>query len=372
MGLFRFEVVKRCRKTGARLGRLYTSRGVVHTPAFMPVGTQATVKTLTPEEVKDLGAEIILCNTYHLYLRPGPEILKGGRGLHRFMNWGGPILTDSGGFQVFSLAPLQEVGDEGVRFRSHLDGSLHFITPEKAMEIQAILGSDIAMAFDECLPYPCSYAGAVTAVERTTRWAERCLKVHSHPDQVVFGIVQGSVFPELRARSATALTSMGFAGYAIGGLSVGEPKTLMCEVLEYTVPFLPEEKPRYLMGVGSADCLWGSVARGIDLFDCVLPTRVARNGTALTRWGKVVVRNAEYAADFSPLDPKCGCYTCQNFTRAYLRHLFKAGEILGHRLLTIHNLHFTLDLMKRMRQALLEDCFLEEKNSFFTHAYSAK
>ncbi len=372
MESFRFEVVKKCRKTGARLGRLHTARGIVHTPAFMPVGTQATVKTLTPEEVKNLGAEIILSNTYHLYLRPGLEIIEAAGGLHRFMSWEGPILTDSGGYQVFSLASLREITGDGVYFRSHLDGSPHFISPEKAMEIQAVLGSDIAMAFDECPPYPCSYEEALNAVERTTVWAERCLQVPPPPDQAVFGIVQGSVFPELRARSACALTSMGFAGYAIGGLSVGEPKNMMYEVLEYTVSLLPEEKPRYLMGVGSADCLWEGVLRGVDLFDCVLPTRIARNGTALTSWGKVVVRNAEYADDFSPVEPGCDCYTCRNFTRAYLRHLFKAGEILGHRLLTIHNLYFTLHLMSKIRQALLEDCFEERRAGFLNQVNSTK
>lgn len=364
MGLFHFEVIKECKKTRARLGKIHTPRGIINTPAFMPVGTQATVKTLTPDEVTALGADIILCNTYHLYLRPGTEIIKAAGGLHRFMNWKGPILTDSGGFQVFSLASLRKVSDQGVEFRSHLDGSLHFITPEKAIEIQEVLGSDIAMVFDECVPFPCSYGDALTAVERTTRWAKRCLRVHSRTDQVVFGIVQGSVYPELRARSALDLVNLDFAGYAIGGLSVGEPKPMMYGILDCTVPFLPERKPRYLMGVGTADCILEAVARGIDLFDCVLPTRIARNGTALTRWGKLVVRNAEYAADFSPIDPECSCYTCRNFTRAYLRHLFKAGEILGHRLLTIHNLHFTLNLMEKIRQAILEDRFLEFKSEF--------
>ncbi len=364
MGSFHFEVLKKCRKTGARLGRLHTARGIVHTPAFMPVGTQATVKTLTPEEVRDLGAEMILCNTYHLYLRPGPEVIRAAGGLHRFMNWRGPILTDSGGYQVFSLAPLREVSDEGVHFRSHLDGSHHFLSPEKVMEVQAILGSDIAMVLDECLPFPCSYEEALNAVDRTTLWAERCRRVSPPPGQAVFGIVQGSVFPELRLRSARALTALDFAGYAVGGLSVGEPKDVMYEILEYTVSFLPEDKPRYLMGVGSADCLLEGVFRGFDLFDCVLPTRVARNGTALTAWGKVVVRNAEYADDFQPVEPGCGCYTCRNFTRAYLRHLFKAGEILGHRLLTIHNLYFTLNLMKRIRRALWEDRFEELREDF--------
>jgi len=369
LGFFHFDLLKKSSKSKARLGVLQTSRGKIHTPAFMPVGTQATVKTMTPDEVAELGAEIILSNTYHLYLRPGTGIIRQAGGLHNFMNWQRPVLTDSGGFQVFSLSSLREITDEGVYFRSHLDGSKHFIGPEQSMEIQAALGSDIAMAFDECSPFPCSYEDALAGLERTTRWAERCLKAPHAPGQVVFGIVQGSVYPELRARSATEITGLDFPGYAIGGLSVGEPKSIMYELLEYTTPLLPENKPRYLMGVGSADCLWEGVARGIDMFDCVLPTRVARNGTALTWQGKVVVRNARYAEDFSPLEPGCDCYTCKHYSRAYLRHLFNTGEILGPRLLTIHNLHFTLGVMKRIRQSIQDGSFEEEKNAFF-HQYS--
>ncbi|HHY39898.1 MAG TPA: tRNA guanosine(34) transglycosylase Tgt [Syntrophaceticus sp.] len=365
MGFFYFELIKKSNRSMARLGVVHTSRGKIHTPAFMPVGTQATVKTLTPEEVKGLGAEIILSNTYHLYLRPGMEIIRAAGGLHGFMNWHGPILTDSGGFQVFSLSKLRKITDEGVYFRSHLDGSKHFIGPEESMEIQRILGSDIAMAFDECSPFPCSYEEALTGVKRTTLWAERCLKAPHADGQVVFGIVQGSVYPELRARSAREITGLDFPGYAVGGLSVGEPKSIMYEVLEYTTPLLPENKPRYLMGVGTADCLWEGVARGIDMFDWVLPTRIARNGTALTWRGKVVVRNAEYANDFSPLEDGCGCYTCQHYSRAYLRHLFQAGEILGPRLLTIHNLHFTLSVMEKIRQSIRDGSFEEEKDAFF-------
>ncbi|AFV11458.1 queuine tRNA-ribosyltransferase Tgt [Thermacetogenium phaeum DSM 12270] len=364
MGFFHFQLLKKSKKSMARLGIIRTPRGVIHTPAFMPVGTQATVKTLTPEEVSDLGAEIILSNTYHLYLRPGTEIINKAGGLHRFMNWQGPILTDSGGFQVFSLGSLRRITDDGVHFRSHLDGSPHFISPEKSMEIQAVLGSDIAMAFDVCAPFPCSYEEALEAVERTTRWAERSLKAPHAPGQVVFGIVQGSVYPELRERSAREITALDFPGYAVGGLSVGEPKVIMYEVLEKTTPLLPEDRPRYLMGVGTADCLWEGVARGVDLFDCVLPTRIARNGTALTSKGKVVVRNAEFADDFSPIDADCGCYTCRNYSRAYLRHLFKAEEILGHRLLTIHNLYFTLGVMAEIRQAIREDRFEEHMDEF--------
>lgn len=372
MGFFHFELLKKSTRSMARLGVVHTPRGKLHTPAFMPVGTQATVKTLTPEEVKDLGAEIILSNTYHLYLRPGTEIIGAAGGLHKFMNWDRPILTDSGGFQVFSLGPLRRITDDGVYFRSHIDGSRHFIGPEKSLEIQAVLGSDIAMAFDECSPFPCSYEEALAAVERTTRWAERSLKTPHAPGQVVFGIVQGSVYPELRARSAREIVDLDFPGYAVGGLSVGEPKVIMYEVLEYTTPFLPWDKPRYLMGVGSADCLWEGVARGIDLFDCVLPTRVARNGTAFTPKGKVVVRNAKYAGDFTPLDPECDCYTCRNYSRAYLRHLFKAEEMLGHRLLTIHNLHFTLGVMEEIRQAIRDDRFEESKESFLKQYNSTK
>lgn len=375
---FSFQVVKKSTRCPARLGRMQTTRGVIDTPAFMPVGTQATVKTLTPEELDDLGAQIILGNTYHLYLRPGTEVIAAAGGLHRFMNWERPVLTDSGGFQIFSLSALRQVTDEGVHFRSHIDGHPHFLSPEKAMEVQGVLGSDIAMAFDECSPYPCSYEEALSAVERTAVWAERCLQVQPRQQagtrrQAVFGIVQGGVFPELRARSARHLTSMDFDGYAIGGLSVGEPKPMMYEILDSTVPLLPEGRPRYLMGVGSADCLWEGVRSGIDMFDCVLPTRVARNGTALTARGKLVVRNAEYALDFSPIEAGCRCYTCSNnFTRAYLRHLFKAGEILGHRLLTIHNLHFTLTLMKEIRQAILDDSFETRYEEFKAQYYRSE
>jgi queuine tRNA-ribosyltransferase len=372
MGFFHFELLKKSTRSMARLGVVHTPRGEIHTPAFMPVGTQATVKTLTPDEVKALGAEIILSNTYHLYLRPGTEIIRAAGGLHKFMNWDHPILTDSGGFQVFSLGPLRQITDDGVYFRSHIDGSRHFIGPEKSLEIQAVLGSDIAMAFDECSPFPCSYEDALAAVERTTRWAKRSLKAPHAPGQVVFGIVQGSVYPELRARSAREITELDFPGYAVGGLSVGEPKVIMYEVLEYTTPLLPWDRPRYLMGVGSADCLWEGVARGIDLFDCVLPTRVARNGTAFTPKGKVVVRNAKYAGDFTPLDQGCDCYTCRNYSRAYLRHLFKAEEMLGYRLLTIHNLHFTLGVMEQIRQAIRDDRFEECKESFLEQYNSTK
>ncbi len=360
-----YELIKECSRTKARLGKLHTPHGVVRTPAFMPVGTQATVKTMTPEELREINTEIILCNTYHLYLRPGPELIRSAGGLHRFMNWSGPILTDSGGFQVFSLGPLRKVSEDGVTFRSHLDGSTHFLSPEKVTEIQAALGGDIIMAFDECPPYPSTYEDTEAALARTTRWAARCKETHRREGQALFGIVQGGVFKDLRERSARELVDIGFPGYGIGGLSVGEPKPLMYEVLDQTIPCLPPDKPRYLMGVGSPDCLLESVSRGADMFDCVLPTRIARNGTVMTSGGRVVIRNAENARDFRPLDEECSCYTCRNYSRAYLRHLFKAEEILGLRLTTIHNLYFLLTLMENIRQAIAGDYLPEYRAKFF-------
>ena len=354
---FEFTVLKEDRATGARLGRLTTPHGVIDTPAFMPVGTQATVKTMTPEEVTDLGAGIILANTYHLYLRPGHGLIGAAGGLHRFMGWGGAILTDSGGFQVFSLSHLARLSDEGVLFRSHLDGSEHFFTPAKVAAIQETLGSDIAMVLDECTPYPADHDRVERAVRRTTRWAEAFLAAHSRPDQAVFAIVQGGTERPLREESARSLVGLPFSGYAIGGLSVGEPKELMYATLDYTVPLLPANKPRYLMGVGSPDCLVEGVQRGVDLFDCVLPTRMARNGTVFTREGRLTVRDAPYARDFRPLEEGCTCYACRRFTRAYIRHLIKAGEVLGIRLTTMHNLHHLLQLMRSMREALAEGRF---------------
>jgi queuine tRNA-ribosyltransferase len=333
----------------------------------MPVGTQATVKTLTPEELKELGAEIILSNTYHLYLRPGADLIAEAGGLHNFMHWDRPILTDSGGFQIFSLGSLRRLTDEGVVFRSHLDGSEHYFTPEKAVRVQELLGSDIAMVLDECIAYPASYDDAVRAVERTTRWAKMALAAHRRSDQVLFGIVQGSTFPDLRLKSLHELVALDFPGYAIGGLSVGEPKEIMYEILDLVVPRLPEDKPRYLMGVGSPDCLWEGVERGVDMFDCVLPTRIARNGTVFTQEGKVVVRNAAYARDFGPLDPQCDCYVCRNYTRAYIRHLIKANEVLGIRLTTYHNLYFMMRLLERIRAAISQDLFAAAKEEFFAH-----
>lgn len=350
------EILKEDLRTRARLGRLHTPHGVIDTPVFMPVGTQATVKTLTPEELKNLGASIILSNTYHLFLRPGPEVIREAGGLHRFMNWDGALLTDSGGFQVFSLGKLRKIREEGVEFRSHIDGSLQFLSPEIATEVQMALGSDIVMAFDECAPYPCTPEYAKDSLERTMRWLKRCQKTLTTTDsQALFGIVQGGMYEHLRRQSAAEITELDLPGYAIGGLSVGETKEMMYEVLDYTVPLLPRAKPRYLMGVGSPDALIEGVVRGIDMFDCVLPTRIARNGTAMTRYGKVVVRNAEYARDFGPIDPSCSCYTCRNYSRAYIRHLIKAEEILGLRLMTIHNLSYLQNLMEEIREAIRND-----------------
>lgn len=351
-----FRIIYECPNTGARIGELTTPHGIIETPVFMPVGTQATVKTMTPEELEDIGAQIILSNTYHLYIRPGHKLIKKAGGLHNFMNWGKPILTDSGGFQVFSLSKLREVTDEGVIFRSHLDGSKHVFTPEKVIEIQNSLGSDIMMCLDECVAYPCEYEEAKAAVRRTTEWAARCKRFHGETrQQLLFGIIQGSIYKDLRIKSTEEILGLDFPGYAIGGLSVGEPKDVMYEILEDVVPLLPREKPRYLMGVGSPDCLIEGVIRGIDMFDCVLQTRIARNGTVLTSQGKLVIKNAEYDEDFLPLDPECDCYVCQNYSRAYIRHLFKAKEILGLRLTTYHNLYFTIQLMEKIKSSIKEN-----------------
>jgi queuine tRNA-ribosyltransferase len=362
----RYELIKTCKQSGARLGLLHTPHGTVQTPAFMPVGTLATVKTMSPEELKQMDAQIILSNTYHLFLRPGADVVREAGGLHAFMNWDRPILTDSGGFQVFSLSNLRQIEEEGVFFRNHLNGDKLFITPEKATEIQNELGADIIMAFDECAPYPAEREYVEVSVARTTRWAERCLKAHRRPeDQALFGIVQGGMYPDLRKQSAQELVSLNFPGYAVGGLSVGEPKQVMNEILEQTTPFLPADKPRYLMGVGSPDALIDGVIRGIDMFDCVLPTRIARNGTTMTSQGRLVVRNAQYARDFTPLDPECDCYTCQNYTRAYIRHLIKCNETFGFRLTTYHNLYFLLRLMEKVREAIKNDSLLDFRVTFF-------
>lgn len=367
----RYELLKKDKKTGARRGRIYTPHGIIETPVFMPVGTQATVKAMTPDELKEMvDARIILSNTYHLFLRPGDELIKEAGGLHKFMNWNRPILTDSGGFQVFSLADLRNITEEGVKFKSHLDGSEKFLSPEISMKIQNNLGSDIMMAFDECAPYPSDYDYTKKSMEMTTRWAKRCLEAHKNKEkQGLFGIVQGGMYKDLREQSAKALVELDFPGYAVGGLSVGEPAELMYEILSATTPFLPENKPRYLMGVGTPDYLIEAVLRGIDMCDCVLPTRIARNGTAMTSEGKVVVRNATYERDWTPLDHNCDCYTCKNYTRAYIRHLVKCGEILGARLITIHNLRFLVKLMEDVRKAIEEDRLLEFREEFYKNYY---
>ena len=349
----------------ARLGRLELPHGVIDTPVFMPVGTQAAVKAISPEELEAIGAQIILCNAYHLYLRPGHELIREAGGLNAFMNWKRPILTDSGGFQVFSLKGMRKIGEDGVLFQSHIDGSKHFFTPEKVMEIEQALGADIAMAFDECAPWPDEKPSVEAAMERTSRWARRCRQSHVQQEQALFGIVQGGTYGDLRARSAEQLMDIGFPGYGIGGLSVGEPKEEMYRILETLDPILPTEKPRYLMGVGSPDCLIEGVLRGVDMFDCVLPTRTARTGTLLTSRGKLNIRNACHARDFSPVDPECGCSLCRDYSRAYLRHLFMAGEILACRLATYHNLQFLTDLMAKIRRAIANDSLVKFKEDFF-------
>lgn len=362
----KYELIKKSKDCNARLGKIYTNRGVIETPIFMPVGTRATVKAMNVDELKDIGSQIILGNTYHLYLKPGQEIIRMAGGLHKFMNWDKPILTDSGGFQVFSLGDIRKITEEGVEFRSHIDGSKHFISPEKSMEIQNDLGSDIMMAFDECAPYPASYDYVKNSMQRTLRWLKRCKDYHKNTDkQALFGIIQGGMFKDLRRESALATIDMDLPGYAIGGLSVGEPKEIMVEYLNYTAQFMPENKPRYLMGVGTPDYLFEAVEAGIDMADCVLPTRIARNGTAMTSKGKLVIKNAKYAKDFSPLDDECDCYACKNHTRAYIRHLINVDEILGARLLSIHNLRFLLKTMENIRQAIREDRFLEYKKEFY-------
>jgi len=366
MSAIRYELIKTCAQTGARLGRVHTPHGTIDTPTFMPVGTQASVKGMSPEELKSLNAQIILSNTYHLFLRPGHELVREAGGLHKFMNWDRAILTDSGGFQVFSLAEMRKIREEGVEFRSHLNGDKLFLSPEVATEVQNALGSDIMMAFDECPPYPAEYEYVKQSTERTSRWAERCLKAHARPhDQGLFAIVQGGMHKDLRRQSALDLTSLDFPGYAMGGLSVGEPKHLMYEMLEETVPLLPSGKPRYLMGVGSPDALIEGSIRGIDMFDCVLPTRIARNGTAMTSQGRLVVKNAKYERDFGPLDPECSCYACRNYSRAYIRHLIRADEMFGLRLTSIHNLHFLVHLMEQVREAIREDRLRDFRDEFF-------
>ena len=361
-----YELLHECKQTGARRGVIHTPHGDIQTPIFMPVGTQATVKSMTPEELKEeVKAQIILSNTYHLYLRPGQEIVKEAGGLHNFMKWDRPILTDSGGFQVFSLSSLRKITEEGVAFHSHLDGSKHLFTPEKVMEIEEALGADIIMAFDECCAYNSTYEYTKNSMERTTRWAKRCKEAHTTENQALFGIIQGGFFEDLRKKSAEDLVVLDLPGYAIGGISVGEPKEEFLKMLYYTTPLMPKDKPRYLMGVGTPDYLIEAALAGIDMCDCVLPTRIARNGTALTSHGKVVVRNATYERDWTPLDSECDCYTCKNYTRAYIRHLVKANEILGVRLLSIHNLRFLTRLMENIRTAIENDCLGDFRTEFY-------
>ncbi|XJS11532.1 tRNA guanosine(34) transglycosylase Tgt [Aerococcaceae bacterium WGS1372] len=364
----RYELIKEEKNTGARLGILHTPHGSFETPIYMPVGTLATVKSLSPEELKDMGAEIVLSNTYHLWLRPGEDIVEEAGGLHKFMNWDRGVLTDSGGFQVFSLSDMRTIKEEGVHFRNHINGEKLFLSPEKAIQIENALGADIIMSFDECPDFHQPYDYVKNSINRTTRWAERGLKAHQKPnEQALFGIVQGAGFKDLRIQHARDLVSLDFPGYSIGGLSVGETKEEMNEVLDYLTPELPSNKPRYLMGVGSPDALIDGVIRGIDMFDCVLATRIARNGTCMTSHGRLVVKNAKYARDFRPIDEHCQCYTCKNFTRAYVRHLIKSDEIFGMRLASIHNVYFLLQLMKDVREAIRNDQLLEFREDFFEH-----
>lgn len=369
MEKFRFEITHTCKQSGARTGILHTPHGSVLTPMFMPVGTLATVKFVSPEELTAINAGVILSNTYHLWLRPGADIVKEAGGLHKFMNVERPILTDSGGYQVFSLSDTRKINEEGVTFKNHLNGDTLFLTPEKSIQIQNDLGADIIMSFDECPPFPSTYDYMKNSVERTLHWAKRGKEAHQRSDdQALFGIVQGGEFEDLREMSAKALVEMDFPGYSIGGTSVGETKEVMYKMIDYSIKYLPLEKPRYLMGVGSVDAILEGVLRGVDMFDCVLPTRIARHGTAMSSQGRINIRNQKYERDFSPLDPKCDCITCKNYTRAYLKHLNKCNEGLGQRLLSIHNLRYLINLTEQARQAILEDRFLDFKNEYFkTH-----
>ena len=347
----------------ARAGILETARGSVHTPVFMPVGTVGTVKAMTPDELKEIGAEIILSNTYHLYLRPGHKVIESLGGLHKFMNWDRPILTDSGGFQVFSLSALRKIEDEGVHFKSHLDGSMHFIGPAEAMAIQSSLGSDIAMVFDDCTPYPSTHSYAMNSLFRTIQWAAQCKELQRE-GQALFGIVQGSLYEDLRKKSVEELKDIGFDGYAVGGLSVGEPKEDMHRMIRFTAPLLPYDKPRYLMGIGDLHDVLVAVEAGFDMFDCVMPTRNARNGTLFTSQGRISIKREEFKADKGPLDPECECETCRNYSRGYLRHMFLSREILSMRLNTIHNLAFYLQFFRNMRKSIEEGTFAEFKNKW--------
>ncbi|MCS7229398.1 MAG: tRNA guanosine(34) transglycosylase Tgt [Candidatus Kryptonium sp.] len=367
--MFRFELVAVDTKSSARAGLIYTDHGVVETPVFMPVGTQGTVKAVEQRELIEIGAKLILGNTYHLYLRPGTDVILKAGGLHRFISWERGILTDSGGFQIFSLAQFRKISKDGVKFQSHIDGSYHFFTPESVVEIQRILGSDIMMCLDECTPYPCDYDYALKSNQLTIEWAKRAREkfdktqpLYGH-SQAIFGIVQGSVYPEIRANSVEELLKLDFHGYAIGGLAVGEPVDIMYQITEFTASLLPWDKPRYLMGVGTPENILESISRGVDMFDCVIPTRNGRNATLYTRNGKFSIKNSIYKDDFTPVDPECDCYTCKNFTRAYLRHLFNADEILALQLASIHNLAFYLWLVKEARNHIIKGDFFEWKES---------
>ena len=360
---FYLEILHQDKNSHARYGILHTPHGNVEVPCFMPVGTLATVKTLSPEEIKEIGSGIILANTYHLHLRPGEDIVKKAGGLHKFMNYDGPILTDSGGFQVFSLMDNRKIDEDGVSFKSHLDGSMLNFTPEKVIEIENKLGADIIMSFDECIPYPASHEYVFESTLRTLRWAKRGLEAHNNPQQALFGIVQGGEYEDLRKMCALELSKMNFDGYSIGGTSIGEPKEVYSKMVDYSVKYLPLEKPRYLMGVGSIDYILEGIEKGVDMFDCVLPTRLARHGALLTHKGRVNIRDAKYREDFSPLDDECDCYTCKNFTKAYLRHLYVTDESFGKRLLSIHNLRFLISLVEEARLAIKEDRFLEFKKT---------
>ena len=365
-----FELIHKDANSRARRGRITTCHGTIETPVFMPVGTQATVKAMKPEDVENTGAEIILGNTYHLYLRPGEDIVEEAGGLHKFMNWKKSILTDSGGFQVFSLGKFRKISEEGVKFKSYIDGSSHMMSPESSIAVQNALGSDIMMAFDECIPYPADRDYTKRSFERTTRWLERCIAANKNQDrQALFGIMQGGMYQDLRKESAEEIKEFDLPGYAIGGLSVGEPKDLFLEVLNYSADYLPENKPRYLMGVGTPDYLFEGVEAGIDMFDCVLPTRLARHGMAMTSHGDVSIKNAEHTRSWEPLDSECDCYVCKNYSRAYLRHLFKSEEILSSMLLSEHNIHFLVNTMAKMRKAIEEDRFLEYKKEFYSKYY---
>ena len=366
MSAIQFEITHVCKQSGARCGILHTPHGDVETPMFMPVGTLATVKFLSPEEIKALGAGVILANTYHLWLRPGEDIVDKAGGVQKFMNYSGPMLTDSGGFQVFSLADRRKIKEEGVTFKSHLDGSTLFLSPEKSIQIQNKIGADIIMSFDECAPYPCSYDYMKNSVERTLRWAKRGKEAHQRPEeQALFGIVQGGEYQDLREMCAKTLAEMDFPGYSIGGTSVGESKETMYKMIDYSVKYLPWEKPRDLMGVGSVDAILEGILRNVDMFDCVLPTRIARHGTLMTSQGRINIKKQDYEEDFGPLDPECDCYTCKNYSRAYLRHLFRCNEGLGSRLMSIHNLRFLLSLTEQARKAIREDRFGDFKAELF-------